>query len=494
MKAGSCAAEIHEPRQVRKEAAVSGSLWAPQGLLAGASWPTQAGSDVSTEGARPLPSRGGGASWAPPPFASGLSNHEERVEEPIIVVGGGASGMMAAGRAAALGAPVLLLEKTPRLGNKLRITGKGRCNLTNIAPLADFVGHFGPNGRFLYGAFSRFFADDLRAFFADRGVPTLVERGGRVFPEGNDADLVAHALIGYLREGNVAIRRRTPVTELVADGGRVAAVRSGEREFPARAVIVATGGASYPGTGSTGDGYRLLAALGHTIVPPRPALVPLVIAEPFVARLEGLSLRNVRATLLLDGRKLGSEFGEMLFTSFGVSGPIVLTLSKQAAEAAECGRAELSIDLKPALSDEELDARLRRDLDQFGRRSYRRLLAGLLPRLLIDVFVELTGIPADKPGNQITAEERGRLRALLRDLRLTIVGPRPIAEAIVTAGGVDVNELDPRTLESKRIGGLYCCGEVIDVDGDTGGFNLQAAFSTGYLAGESAARALGYGP
>ncbi len=415
------------------------------------------------------------------------------MDEPIIVVGGGASGMMAAGRAAELGAPVLLLEKTPKLGNKLRITGKGRCNLSNTAPLADFVAHFGPNGRFLYGAFGRFFVDELRAFFDARGVPTVVERGGRVFPAANDADLVADALVGYLRSGGVTLRRRTPVGALLVRDGQIAGVTSGGREYPGRAVVVATGGASYPGTGSSGDGYRLLAGVGHTIVPPRPALVPLVVAEPFVASLEGLALRNVRLSLVVDGRTAAYEFGELLFTRDGVSGPIVLTLSKAAAEAAQRGQAALAIDLKPALSDDELDARLRRDFDRFGRRSYRRLLDGLLPRLLIDVFVALTGIAPDKPGHQITAAERARLRRLLRDFRLTVVGPRPIGEAIITAGGVAVNELDPRTLESKRVRGLYCCGEVIDVDADTGGYNLQAAFSTGYLAGEAAAHALGYG-
>ncbi len=416
------------------------------------------------------------------------------MDEPIaLVVGGGASGMMAAGRAAELGATVSLLEKTPKLGNKLRITGKGRCNVTNVAPLEDFIDHFGANGRFLYGAFSRFFVDDLRAFFAQRGAPTVVERGGRVFPEANDADVIADALLAYLRVGGVQLRRRTRIDALLVKDGAIRGVACAEREFPAQAVIVATGGASYPGTGSTGDGYRLLEAVGHTIVPPRPALVPLVTAEPFVAGLQGLSLRHVRATLLLNGRALASEFGEMLFTHYGISGPIILSLSKRAAEAATRGRAEIAIDLKPALNDEQLDARLRRDFDQFGRRSYHRLLAELLPRLLIPVFLELTGIAPDKPGNQITAEERGRLFRLLRDFRLTIVGSRPIAEAIITAGGVAVNELDPRTMQSRLVRGLYCCGEVIDIDADTGGYNLQAAFSTGYLAGEAAAHALGYG-
>ncbi len=413
--------------------------------------------------------------------------------DPIIVVGGGASGMMAAGRAGELGAPVLLVEKTPKLGNKLRITGKGRCNLTNVAQWEDFIAHFGPNGRFLYGAFSRFFVDDLRAFFANRGVPTVVERGGRVFPAANDADPVADALVAYMRAGSVALRRRTPVDGLIIEDGRATGVRSQGREFRGRAVIVAAGGASYPGTGSTGDGYTLLAAVGHTITPPHPALVPLVVAEPFICRLQGLSLRNVRATLLLDGRPLRAEFGEMLFTRTGLSGPIILTMSKQAGESLGRGRVEVTIDLKPALSDEQLDARLLRDLDEFGRRGYERILAGLLPRLLIPVFVERSGIPAEKRGHQITAAERARVRQLLRGFRLTVTGTRPIAEAIVTAGGVHVDELDPRTLQSRLIGGLYCCGEVVDVDADTGGYNLQAAFSTGYLAGDAAAHALGYG-
>ncbi len=413
--------------------------------------------------------------------------------DPIIVIGGGASGMMAAGRAGELGAPVLLLEKTPKLGNKLRITGKGRCNLTNVAAWDDFIAHFGPNGRFLYGAFSRFFVDDLRAFYAGLGVPTVVERGGRVFPAANDADPVADALIAYMRAGSVSLRRRTPVSAILIREGRALGVVSQGREFRGRAVIVATGGASYPGTGSSGDGYALLAAAGHTIIPPHPALVPLVVAEPYVCRLQGLSLRNVRATLLLDGRPLRAEFGEMLFTRTGLSGPIILTMSKLAGESLGRGRVEVSIDLKPALSDEELDARLRRDLDQFGRRGYRRILAGLLPRLLIPVTVELTGIPAEKPGHQITAAERGRLHQLLRDFRLTVTGTRPLDEAIITAGGAQVDELDPRTLESRLVAGLYCCGEVIDIDADTGGYNLQAAFSTGYLAGDAAARALGYG-
>ncbi len=410
-------------------------------------------------------------------------------EERIVVVGGGASGMMAAGRAAECGARVLLLEKTDRLGKKLRITGKGRCNLTNTADLPDFIAHFRPDGRFLYGAFARFFHPDLVAFFAQRGVPTVTERGGRVFPVSNDANQVADALAGYARQHGVAVRYRAGVSGLRIEGGRVRGVRLGDETLAAGAVIVATGGASYPGTGSTGDGYRLAEAAGHGIARLRPALVPLVVKEtPLVRAMQGLSLRNVRVTLLRNGQAEEEAFGEMLFTHFGVSGPIVLTLSGRAVELLGQGRLELSINLKPALSEEQLERRLQRDFDQYGKRSFRRILAGLLPQKMIEPFVQLADIPPHKPGHQITAAERSRLLRLLRDFRLTIIGHRPLAEAIVTAGGVLTDEIDPRTMASRRVEGLYFCGEVIDVHADTGGYNLQAAFSTGYVAGEAAAR------
>jgi len=416
---------------------------------------------------------------------------EEVGEDRVIVVGGGASGMMAAGRAAECGARVLLLEKTKRLGNKLRITGKGRCNLTNVADMPDFIAHFGPNGPFLRNAFARFFNQDLIDFFAAQGVPTVVERGQRVFPASNDAHQVADALAGYLRQSGARVRFKAKVAELKAEGGRIAGLWMEGGEFlTARAVVVATGGASYPGTGSTGDGYRLAKALGHTIVPIRPALVPLVVKEGHAEALQGLSLKNVKVSLLLNGQAVTCQFGEMLFTHFGVSGPIILTLSAQAVDRLGQGKPELSINLKPALSDEQLDRRLQRDFDRFGKRAFRNILKELLPRKMIALFVRLTGIPPDKPGHQITAAERKRLFSLLRDFRLTIVGHRPIAEAIVTAGGVSTREIDPRTMESRLVKGLYFCGEVLDINADTGGYNLQAAFSTGYVAGQSAARAV----
>lgn len=399
--------------------------------------------------------------------------------------------MMAAGHAAECGAGVLLLEKTPRLGNKLRLTGKGRCNITNETELAEFVAHFGVGGPFLYGAFSRFFVQDLVAFFNQRGVPTTVERGGRVFPVSNDAYQVVAALEGYVTLKGVEVRLKSPVERLLLEGGSIRGVQVKGHAIPAAVVILATGGASYPRTGSSGDGYRLAAESGHHIVPIRPALVPLVVGERWVGALQGLSLRNVEATLLLDDEPIAYESGEMLFTHFGVSGPIVLTLSKRAVDALPKGRVTLSINLKPALTAEEMDRRLQGDLEKRGRQQLRNVLAGLLPGKMVDAFVALLGIPANKPGHQINARERRRLAALLQDLRMTVTAARPIDEAIVTAGGVETAEIDPRSMASRLIEGLYFCGEVIDVDADTGGYNLQAAFSTGYLAGESAARAVG---
>jgi predicted flavoprotein YhiN len=388
----------------------------------------------------------------------------------VVIVGGGAAGLMAAGQAAAAGAQVLLLERMARLGTKLRITGKGRCNLTNMAEFDEFLGHFaflGSEGEtrfFLRNAFARFFAPDLVAFFEALGVATVVERGDRVFPVSSDAHQVAEALVRFALQQGVRVRMQSRVEDLMCHEGRIrGVVLHGGEPVAAGAVIIATGGASYPKTGSSGDGYRLAETLGHTIVPLRPALVPLVIA--------GAEPRAM-----------------MLFTHFGVSGPIILTLSGPAVALLGRGRLEMSINLKPALSPEKLDERLRRDLDQYGKRGYRNLLKGLLPQKMIDVVVARTGIPPDKPAHQITAEERGRLRELLHDFRLTVTGHRSIDEAIVTAGGVDTRDVDPRTMASRLVQGLYFAGEVLDVQADTGGYNLQAAFSTGFVAGQAAAR------
>lgn len=412
----------------------------------------------------------------------------------IIVIGAGAAGLLAAGEAAALGAHTLLIEKMHAPGRKLRITGKGRCNITNAVPLDEFIPHFGANGRFLYSAFHQFFNVDLLDFLADIGVETVTERGGRVFPVSNEAEDVVNALARWAQACGVTTWTGAKVERLVIDHGRVTGVTlANGKTHTAQAVILATGGASYPGTGSTGDGYRLAEAVGHTVVPVRPALVPLDTAGDVAQRLQGLSLRNINATLLIDGKPAAEEFGEMLFTHHGVSGPIILTLSKRAVDALHAGQSvRLSIDLKPALDEEKLDARLLRDLNEQGKRQFGTILKGLLPRLLIPVCAELVRIPLDKTCGQITAKERRRLLHWLKNFYLDITGHRPIAMAIITAGGVNLDEVDPRTMQSKLVEGLYFAGEVLDLDADTGGYNLQAAFSTGWLAGHSAAEQIEY--
>ena len=408
----------------------------------------------------------------------------------IIVIGGGPAGLMAAGQAAAQGVETLLLEKMKRPARKLGITGKGRCNLTNVASLNEFMAHFGGNGRFLRQAFGQFFTDDLIHFFRTNGVETIAERGGRVFPASNHARDVVDALVGWAGRQGVDIHTQAAARRLIVQDGRVVGVtlRSGRTER-AGAVIVAAGGASYPTTGSSGDGYKMARVVGHTITPIRPALTPLETAGDIAPRLQGLSLKNVRVRARWGGKTQAEAFGEMLFTHFGVSGPIILGLSRQIVDALRDGQnVELSINLKPALDEKKLDARLRRDLDRFGKRQYRTLLKELLPLKLIPVCIDLTNIASERVGHQLTAQERKRLRVWLQDFRLTVTGHRPLKEAIVTAGGVSVAEIDPRTMASRLRPGLYFAGEVIDIDADTGGYNLQAAFSTGWVAGRAAAR------
>jgi len=407
----------------------------------------------------------------------------------IIVVGGGAAGMMAAGQAALEGAQVLLLEKTERLGKKIAISGKGRCNLTNEENISEFIKHYPGNGRFLYSALREFDNVELRRFFAGYGVETKVERGGRVFPVSDDAEVVVKALQHFLREAGVKVQLKCPVERVIAHEGQVRAVQTAFGQTTAEAVIVCTGGASYPGTGSTGDGYRLARELGHQVVTPRPSLVPLRTAETWVRELQGLSLRNVEASLWFAGKKQASEFGEMLFTHFGVSGPIILTLSRAAGDALREGeKVTLQIDLKPALTFEQVDLRLQRDFQQFSNKQFKNSLNELLPQSLIPVVISLSGINPEQVVHQITREERKRLVKLLKELTLTITSTLPLATAIVTAGGVDVKEIDPKTMASRKIDGLYWAGEVVDIDGVTGGYNLQAAFAMGYRAGRAAAQ------
>jgi len=401
----------------------------------------------------------------------------------VIVVGGGASGMMAAGTAAERGRRVLLLEKNKILGRKIRITGKGRCNLTNRTDVDGLVEHIPGNGRFLRSAFYRFGPEDLIAFFAAWGLETKTERGNRVFPVSDVSADVVRALERFLRAGGVEIRLDCPVAHLVADGQiRGVRLRDGT-ELPADSVVLATGGASYPGTGTTGDGYRMAREVGHTIVPIRPSLVPLEVAEAWVPQLAGLSLRNVDLYALSpEGKALWHDRGEMLFTHFGVSGPLVLSASRHVVGCQGC---RLRVDLKPALSEERLDARVQRDFQAALRRQVANALRDLLPHALIPVVLAEAGIAAEMPVHQVTRAQRQALVRTLKALMLTVTQPRPFSEAIVTAGGVAVGEVDPRTMESKIVQGLFLTGEVLDVDAYTGGYNLQIAFTTGRVAGES---------
>lgn len=404
----------------------------------------------------------------------------------VIVVGGGPAGMLAAGKAAEAGARVTLLERGPRLGRKLRLTGKGRCNLTNAGDRETFIRAFEPNGAFLYGVFARFFREELLELLGRYGVQTKTERGGRIFPVSDTAQEVATALERWLHDCRVDVRLDSRVRRIVAEGGRVSGVDLYHGRMDAAAVVIGTGGLSYPGTGSTGDGYAMAAELGHTVVPPAPALAPLLTRETWPGELAGLTLKNVRASLIDEssGRMLASEFGEMLFTHTGVSGPIVLTLSRSMRSAE--GRVTLRLDLKPALTEEKLMARFQRELR--GRGLLGPYLRTLLPRSMADLFPSLCGVDAATRLSHVTAEQRRRIVAALKGLEIGVAGTAPIEEAIVTAGGVALGEVDPRTLMSRRVSGLFFAGEVLDLDAVTGGFNLQAAFSTGAVAGMAAAR------
>lgn len=407
----------------------------------------------------------------------------------IIIVGGGAAGIMAAIRAAEGGASVTLFEKMPQVGRKLRITGKGRCNLTNAADVAEVVKNIPGNGKFLFSALKNFTPADTVSFFESLGVVTKVERGGRVFPASDDAKEVIDALLRRMAILGVEVKTNAPVTDILAENKKIVGVKVGGKVYAADAVILATGGASYPATGSSGDGFEFARRLGHTVTEILPALVPLETEEDFVRDVQGLSLRNVRVKLLVDGKAVAEQFGEMLFTHFGVSGPIILTLSRQAAQLLAAGRfVELEINLKPALTPELLDARLLRDFAKFKGKIVKNALIELLPSKLIPPVLDLSYLPEDKRVDEITAAERRRLTDILRGLPLVVTRTRPIAEAIVTSGGVSVKEIDPRTMQSKLIAGLYIVGEVADVDGFTGGFNLQAAWATGNAAGRFSAQ------
>ncbi len=422
----------------------------------------------------------------------------------VIVIGAGAAGLIAAGRAAECGAQVLVLEKMEEAGKKILISGQQRCNITNSAPLETFLQNYYPDGRFLRNAFARFFREALLDLLARYGVKTQTERGGRIFPASGHAEDVRDALVRYATTQGATLRYHSPVADLLVDAGRISGVHLHNGEtIPADAVILTTGGASWTGTGSTGDGYRMAADVGHTIVPLRPSLVPLRTAEKAHAQaLQGVSLRKVRCRLLTrdaSGREVPlpppyplPDTGEMLFTHFGVSGPLVLSLSLAAVDALRAGREVwLSIDLKPGMSLDEVRARLQREFEASPHKHLPALLANWGPRRVGEVLTAWSGIGDAREVHTLRATERDALAALIKDWRWRITGSLPLEAGMVTAGGVALKEVEPRTLASRLVPGLYLAGEVLDIAADTGGFNLQAAFSTGYVAGESAATRAG---
>jgi len=409
----------------------------------------------------------------------------------IVIVGGGPSGMMAAIRAAALGQDVTLLEKKDSVGNKLLLSGKGRCNLTNTEELEYFLKRFSKNGDFLRDAFKKFFNRELMDFFEQRGLKLKIERQMRVFPQTDSSASILNILKKELEKTGVQVIYKAKVVNLLLADDKVKAVRlENGRNIPCDKVILASGGANYSFTGSDAAGINIAAKLGHGIVSLRPGLVPLDVKEAYPRKLEGLTLRNIKLKFSDGKAQIISEIGELIFTSSGISGPLVITLSGRVIDMlAQNKKVSVEIDLKPALSNEQLDNRLLREFKANAKKSIKNALKELLPLRLIKVFIEAAAIDLLKKCSQITQDEREKIVSLLKGFKMNISGARPIEEGMVTRGGVSLKEIDPRTMESRLIKGLYFCGEMIDIDADTGGFNLQAAFSTGYLAGESAAGA-----
>lgn len=403
----------------------------------------------------------------------------------VVVIGGGAAGLMAAVIAGREGAKVTLLEKMNYVGKKMGITGKGRCNITNACDMSDFIKNTPGNGKFLYGAYERFTNEDLLQLLHDAGLETKVERGGRVFPASDSALDVRNTFMKLMKHYGVDVHLEEPVKKLLVDDGVVTGVVTDKETYHADAVVIATGGKSYPATGSTGDGYILAAQVGHKITDIRPSLVPIVTEESWVKDLMGLSLRNVELSVVAKNKVQAKMFGEMMFTHFGITGPIVLSLSHTMGKLMRkknIGTIGLDINLKPALSPETLDKRLQKDFDLYSKKQLINGMKDLLPSRLIPLIIELAGIDPQKPINQISKEERQQIGYMLQHMPLTVKGLRPVEEAIVTAGGISLKEFNPKTMESKLLKGLYGAGEVLDIDAFTGGYNLQAAFSTGYVA------------
>jgi len=405
----------------------------------------------------------------------------------IAVIGGGPSGMIAAGRGAELGARVILIERNKNPGRKLLLTGNGRCNLTQAEfDIRDMVEKFGENGKFLFSSFSALGVKQTIDFFQNMGVETKVERGGRVFPVSDRAEDVLDALIRYMSMNNVKVRTDLRITDIDRKDNRLSRLITSEDEVIADYYIFCTGGKSFPGTGSTGDGFRWANQLGHHITELKPALAPVKVKEEWVRELQGLSLKNVELSIFQNEKKI-SIFGEMLFTHFGLSGPIVLSISKNIGKLLKDGNVKAVIDLKPALDFVKLDKRIQRDFLEHKNRAFKNSLDALLPKALIPVIIALSGINPDKQANSITKDERHSLVNLLKNLEMTITGLLGFDHSLVTSGGVDIKEIDPRTMRSKLIENLFFAGEVIDLDGPTGGYNLQMCWSTGYVAGQSTA-------
>ena len=403
----------------------------------------------------------------------------------VVVIGGGAAGLMAAVIAGREGAKVTLLEKMNYVGKKMGITGKGRCNITNACDMSEFIKNTPGNGKFLYGAYERFTNEDLLQLLHDAGLETKVERGGRVFPASDSALDVRNTFMKLMKHYGVDVHLEEPVKKLLIDDGVVTGVVTDKETYHADAVVIATGGKSYPATGSTGDGYILAAQVGHKITDIRPSLVPIVTEESWVKDLMGLSLRNVELSVVAKNKVQAKMFGEMMFTHFGITGPIVLSLSHTVGKLMRkknIGTIGLDINLKPALSPETLDKRLQKDFDLYSKKQLINGMKDLLPSRLIPLIIELAGSNPQKPINQISKEERQQIGYMLQHMPLTVKGLRPVEEAIVTAGGISLKEFNPKTMESKLVKGLYGAGEVLDIDAFTGGYNLQAAFSTGYVA------------
>jgi predicted Rossmann fold flavoprotein len=408
------------------------------------------------------------------------------MNKKVVVIGAGPAGLIAAGRSGERGCDTILLEKNAKPGRKILISGKGRCNITNNTDVEGLIENTPGNGNFLYSAFYTFSNHDLIDFLKKYGLDTKVERGGRVFPVSDSSSDVVDALLRYVKKNKVKLMLKSAVQDIKVASGKVKGVVLADgSEIECDSAILCTGGVSYPGTGSTGEGHRIARKLGHTIVDLKPSLVPLLVDEQWVKELQGLSLKNVSINLVNNnGKKVYSDFGEMLFTHFGVSGPIILSSSRHILEYG-FKDVKLIIDLKPALSEEKLDERIQRDFEKFSRKQFKNSLDELLPQKMIPVIIRLSAINPNKFVNQITREERRSLVKLLKNFELNIIGSRPINEAIVTSGGVSTNEINPSTMESKLVKGLFFAGEIIDVDAYTGGFNLTIAFSTGYIAGQN---------